>query len=95
MYDRDLLILAAKGADIELPEFWTWGMSNRSARGYWDPLMDDGDAFRLAVKTGVLQGRGFENAWSAMYAVNLLPKNEYEATRRAIVLAAAQLGKSK
>lgn len=59
----------------------------------WDPLTDDGDALRLAVKTGVLDGRGFQNEWNALYSVNRLPADRCEAYRLCIVRAAAAVGK--
>lgn len=43
MENRELLILAAKAA----------GYGNEEGSGYWNPLMDDGDALRLAVKLGI------------------------------------------
>jgi len=106
MTDKELLEAAAKAAGIEIRE---WADSAVHAgkfgafltkegvgeRTWWNPLTDDGDALRLAVSTGVLQGRGFDNAWTAMYAVGKLPKDKFEATRRAIVRAAADIGRTK
>lgn len=96
--DRELLEGAAKAAGIEL----TWNAMVNALRNpiikyvdayaydEWNPLTDDGDALRLAVK--VLNwphgGRAFENAVTAMYATGKLPKDPYTATRRAIVSAA-------
>lgn len=61
----------------------------------WNPLSDDGDALRLAVK--VLNwphgGHAFDNAVAAMHAVGHLPTDPYTATRRAIVQAAVIIGK--
>lgn len=59
--DRELLELAAKaagmdGATYQEPESWfetRYGMSQaiyHKSTGYWNPLEDDGDALRLAVK---------------------------------------------
>jgi hypothetical protein len=67
--------------------------------GEWNPLADDGDAFRLAVKlrmqididpgdTAVL-GENLEYA-SEQHGVD-----PYAATRRAIVRAAASIGSTK
>ena len=101
--DRELLELAAKAAGIE--KVLTLGTDDDGFMPAlnlefdfrkWNPLDDDGDALRLAVK--VLNwphgGRAFENAVSAMYAVGQLPKVPYAATRRAIVRAAAEIGRS-
>ena len=107
MTDRELLELAAKAAGYEVRWHENWqclvheGPHNTDTpatlagqRLVWVPLTDDGDALRLAVSTGVMQGRGFDNAWNAMFAVGKLPKDKFEATRRAIVRAAAEIGRA-
>lgn len=60
---------------------------------YWNPFAESGDCFDLAIETGVLMGNGFQNAWNALYAVGLMPKDKKEAYRRAVVMAAAACGK--
>jgi hypothetical protein len=60
MNDRELLEAAAKSAGIELCWFEVgegdpdcdpgWYCTNVTAGGMWNPLTDDGDALRLAVK---------------------------------------------
>lgn len=86
MTDRELLELAAKaiGRELEIIE-------------YWDPLNDDGDALRLAVKAlnWPHGGNAFDNAVADMVAVNQLPKDAHSATRRAIVMAAAKIGQNQ
>ena len=52
MNDKELLELAAKAAGIEL---FSWseianGYKTDTPMEYWNPLTDDGDALRLAVK---------------------------------------------
>jgi hypothetical protein len=101
--DRELLEAAAKAAGLINPRYveaTSWGTGISHGEGddvycVWNPLTDDGDALRLAVK--VLNwphgGRAFDNAVSAMYAVGQLPKDPYAATRRAIVRAAAEIGR--
>ena len=88
MNDRELLELAAKAAGIEEGiggAFWT-------EFGVFDPLTDDGDALRLAVKLGILSRHNND-------MLNMLIEAEQKynlrdaATRRAIVLAAAEIGK--
>jgi hypothetical protein len=70
----------------------------------WNPITDDGDALRLAVKLGVIIG-----TYANYSTVDLLTKrietiivwhsstgnDPYAATRRAIVMAAAEIGKTK
>lgn len=112
--DRELLKLAAKAADIEIA---TW--SNTQAGGFlsremgaqlggnfWNPLTDDGDALRLAVKLGLLVQLSLDPASELHCADVLITPNPqwireplnggdpYSATRRAIVRAAAEIGKS-
>ena len=76
--DRELLELAAKAAGIRTTE----------GNDYWNPLEDDGDAFRLAVKLG-LKIKGIE----ILIIEDDLECDRLTATRRAIVLAAAGIGR--
>lgn len=106
MTDRELLELAAKVAKYEV----NWGLNaayvvTRNVRGVhglvqvtlWNPLTDDGDAFRLGVDSGVRflyhseLGRGL--AWDSggrEYGVNVeaCGGDPRAAARRAVVLAA-------
>jgi hypothetical protein len=112
--DRELLELAAKAAgmtdasfDADLDcitychEAGPYGAQFKT----WNPINDDGDALRLAVKLGlhisqqlsyvsVMQPhssaatRGI--CWTESYGLD-----EYTATRRAIVRAAAAIGEAK
>lgn len=54
MNDRELLELAAKAAGISPATFDRrdvgWYQPDKGTTGPWDPLTDDGDALRLAVK---------------------------------------------
>lgn len=89
MTDKELLELAAKAAGIDYCE-----------RDFWFPLSDDGDALRLAVKLGL------EIRTDGPYLIAVTPRyvdNElyeergndpYAATRRAIVRAAAEIGRT-
>lgn len=67
---------------------------------YWDPLNDDGDALRLAVKLGfgfdVLYGSGITMVYKGNLVTIKEPHAEdpFAATRRAIVRAAAEIGKA-
>jgi len=104
--DRELLELAAKAAGIDarrLPDAWP----NRFDDDLWNPLIDDGDALRLAVKLELTQSyshgnRNFIDVWrySDEYTEvgNIheeLGDDPYAATRRAIVRAAAEIGKEQ
>ena len=103
MTDRELLELAAKAAGYEVAR------ESDTGRGFlltgvqhvWNPLTDDGDALRLAVKLqlDVLQGSPtlvqVVNHQTGGYADEPASPDRSAATRRAIVRAAAELGKSK
>ena len=115
MTDRELLELAAKAAGIEISQ-WSncqaggfiakgsqyldsWG-DKRIPRDFWNPLTDDGDALRLAVKLGfhmgmyedsvVVVGGGVDNRQLFEWHND----DPYAATRRAIVRAAAEIGRT-
>jgi hypothetical protein len=105
MNNKELLELAAKAAGNSLawsdfgpyipkaPPFDTSG-------DLWDPLTDDSDALRLAVKLGLaIHVWGDETVVMNCYNDNEIKcieahgKDPYAATRRAIVRAAAEIGK--
>ena len=105
MTDRELLELAAKAADIELwhEDVFTKGLTQKISQSgvlCWNPLTDDGDALRLAVKlkidvkhyddyvVGWFDG-GYIGTGKIMYE-----GDAYAATRRAITRAAAEIGKA-
>jgi len=110
MTEKQLLELAAKAADLELANtkdgypFWAGGV------GIWNPLTDDGDAFRLAIKLGL----DINNSWTIvngddnypMATINvsfneeiffyeLKESDPFAATRKAIVHIAAEIGRRK
>ena len=81
MNDRELLELAAKAAGSTPAQ-----LSNCDYDYEWNPLTDDGDALRLAVKLNFPLD-GFTITPSEWM------DDPYTATRRAIVRAAAEIGK--
>ena len=96
MNDRELLELAAKAVGHAIdridamhePEDWAC----------WNPLTDDGDALRLAVKLSLMLDTAYNGCTavgSATLCEILEPHNgdPCAATRRAIVRAAAEIGK--
>jgi hypothetical protein len=104
MTDRELLAAAAKAAGMPhtYNEFWS-GFYIRNPDGswvpnhHWNPLTDDGDAFRLMVSLRM-------NVHLDSNMVDVDPDgvswfseaygdDPYAATRRAIVRAAAAIGK--
>jgi hypothetical protein len=101
---EELLALAAKaaGIDIAYDQFkvgpYICGSFKAPEPTYWNPLTDDGDALRLAVKLGFMDsGVGFALVLSELqqmiFPANVDPDRPYAATRRAIVRAAAEIGK--
>ena len=105
MNDKELLELAAKAAGLQL----VWGdkfklgddeidctdipyiRSGQPDEGdvFWNPLDDDGDALRLAIKLDIDVAKVQIKFWDK-HSIN-----PYAATRRAIVRAAAEIGKGK
>ena len=67
----------------------------------WNPLVDDGDALRLAVKLRIKHERHINQPYVAAWAPDIVGRFEESegsdpcaATRRAIVRAAAEIGKT-
>ena len=103
MTDNELLELSAKAAGYEPARMADddSGLLLRGAQEPWNPLEDDGDAFRLAVCLG-FEVR-MQNHLDRSHVVTTKPlrswftaphnDDPYAATRRAIVRAAAEIGK--
>ncbi len=99
MTDKELLELAAKTAGYNFEWFgqhFHIAIDDRRFT-YWNPLTDDGDALRLAVKLNI----PFHSnpVWSEVFGGvgGIVEQNNgdpYAATRRAIVKAAAEIGKT-
>ena len=124
MTDRELLELAAKAAGIKWlpattekgielePKFGLWlvidGEPNEYQRRRWNPLTDDGDALRLAVKLGMVINTYYNGGAVAGnasiscdydqpeygYQEGMGKPDLYAATRHAIVRTAAEIGKA-
>ena len=97
--DRELLELAAKAAGRG-SQWWMESVWNGPDRE-WNPLTDDGDALRLAVMLGICPAVDQKQA-SAMVSLDAVSwcdleevgNDPYAATRRAIVRAAAEIGRN-
>lgn len=108
MTDRELLEAAAKAAGIVVIRSRLNDPLQRNMlvcnavrnfgqeSGPWNPLADDGDALRLAVKLGLVVDAGTHHASAGMGQWSAHPggRNPHAATRRAIVRAAAELASS-
>ena len=93
MNDRELLEAAAKAAGYWCSEF---NCPDRLPSPEWDPLTDDGDAMRLAVrlKIGTHPKEDAVFAWDTVggrFECEPDAPDPYAATRRAIVRAAAAI----
>lgn len=106
MNDREMLEWAAKAAGLKeygwMADTLTHVVNNQFV--FWEPLTDDGDALRLANRlcmsvstgpceatantiSGALRGQFFKE--------DTVNQDHDHAVRRAIVRAAAELGKAK
>jgi len=111
MTDRELLEFAAKAAGIdgifrETPSKAECGIGTHYAYKWWNPLNNDGDALRLAVLLEITPSKHNDtivpsrsaawrngNAYCSLWEPVL--DDPYQSTRRAIVRAAAEIGKTK
>ena len=105
MTDRELLDAAAKAAGhgVEFDDASGLVFMDTKFTGVlWNPLHNDGDALRLAVRLGLTvmetrhekEGRRFARVIDTLAAgihCELLGDDPYAATRRAIVRAAAAM----
>jgi hypothetical protein len=107
--DKELLELAAKAAGIAgqwkpakpigyiQGEYFVLEGSNAA----WRPFEDEGDALRLAVKLRIeicypyMLPQGIDAVRASTDIYEAMGKDPYAATRRAIVRAAAEIGKQK
>ena len=109
MTDRELLEAAAKAAGIDWIKDCVWIENGfysplaKHERISWNPLTEDGDALRLAVKLDMCFGIAPHRVALSKTSLALVPGGHevsckhqgdpYAATRRAIVRAAAEIGK--
>jgi hypothetical protein len=103
MSDREMLELAAKAAGFQNytirgdTVYVKTGTARVDSGYYWNPLTDDGDALRLAVKLNidVCFGANYVIARGSVQMPIVNNANDpYAATRRAIVRAAAAIGRN-
>jgi hypothetical protein len=111
MTDRELLEAAAKAAGIRLRRYeaetanitayFVIEVTKDTHGDIWNPLIDDGDALRLAVKLRLWVGQHEDGVTvSDLYArFKVVIEEDHgtddlAATRRAIVRAAAEIGRS-
>ena len=102
MTDLELLELASKAAGIYKDALdCEWYDPHGYVRPDWNPIVDDGDALRLAVKLGLVvdvgpvsvsvhKNNGNRDLGFEFY--NTGKDDPYATTRRAIIRAAAAIG---
>lgn len=107
MTDKELLELAAKAAGIEIVDWYGAQYTARKIGDgllfSFNPLTDDGDALRLAVELNLRIAIDFDlpnhdyvkvyRGEDAEAVEDRKAQDPYAATRRAIVRAAAEIGK--
>lgn len=113
--DRELLELAARAAGMKVWRGQSWAQADvlftepakpdpdgKVTGVEWNPLADDGDALRLAVKLKLQVTPGtYHDHEATVFSAGNAEAHErvhylqdiYAATRRAIVRAAAEIGK--
>lgn len=104
MNNKELLELAAKAAGYDRLGMWDEKLGYLWDGEGWsfDPLDDDGDALRLAVKLGITVNQYSKSILAAATAhgrryiiEQSFGDDAYAATRRAIVRCAAEIGRTK
>jgi hypothetical protein len=107
MTDRELLEMAARAAGINwrdwTPQMFLGEAELRDWPYDWNPLTDDGDALRLAVQLRLnIDFTVYDwlvvakNEASTAYGESTIDGNDpYAAARRAIVRAAAEIGRQQ
>jgi hypothetical protein len=109
MGDREMLELAAKAAGIRAKwddiysTMYLCGERSPDNNTDWNPLTDDGDALRLAVKLNIVIGPGEIKTYTSWWQsdgitqdgnLELNGSDKNAAARRAITRAAAEIGRS-
>lgn len=95
MTDREMLEMAARAAGKTIDQE-TFGEYQDAHGGmvvadgeHWNPLIDEGDALRLAVHLGILLRTDFISLLGGLLASGM---DHCDATRLAIVRIAAEIG---
>lgn len=106
MTDKELIELAARAVGIKHPggehsRYDDGRIWDCKAMRWWNPLVSDGDALRLAsdlrlaIKPGKYKGDGcsVESQREGVAGCTAFRDSPYEQMRRAIVIVAAEVGK--
>ena len=96
MTDRELLELAARAAGYDVTYeigYLTFFRQDVVGRPVWNPLTDDGDALRLAVKLEINLSFSQDCAFGFWIGTPKDGEDLSSHARRAIVRAAAEIGR--
>ena len=102
MTDKELLECAAKATGITVNQWhldeFGWVAWIEPDDKQWNPIEDDGDALRLAVKLNLMVDCDTSTGMAQVaipphWLREPIASDPYAATRRAIVRAAAEIGK--
>ncbi len=98
MTEREMLMYAAKAAVYKVVIFTDGSMKLKGEMKYWNPLTDDGDAFRLAVRLGINVVPNYHASVESQGLIEFTEVLDYSPdpcapTRLAITRAAAEIGK--
>ena len=93
--DRELLMFAAKAAGYNMAKVLDGYPMYMEGYGIWNPITDDGAALRLAVKLNMTLAVGIARSDAGEFTeFDMCDTDPYAATRRAIVRAAAEIGRN-
>ena len=98
MTDREMLELAAKAAGYETIQFSDYSGfqildMDAGYSGWWNPLENNGDNFKLAVKLGLFLEKNVQ--LDLLWATRRKLKDPDKFIRRSIVFCAAKIERSK
>jgi len=97
--DREMLGLAAKAIGIKITwhgDVDPWCFAEVLPGIKWNPLTDDGDAFRLAVDLKIelmVTDQSATACYGMVFYSETLGNDARKAARRAVVRAAAEIGR--
>lgn len=98
MTDKELIECAAGAIQLKFSpkeyhaKHGLWAMVAPPCYGHWNPLLNNCDAFCLAIVLKLTIGEGWAECSAGKFtAPELFQESPTDATRRAIVLAAAAL----
>lgn len=93
MTDRELLELAAKVAGIEVTAVVVEGIPYRFGGGYWNPLTDYGDRYRLIKQLEIVVN--FKYQYAEYEGICVFWPQDVEDDAHAVLAVAAEIWRMK